>query len=437
MASIDVEHVLSRMTDREKLSLLAGINFWHTRPIPKYGMRSLRLSDGPNGARGTRFFNSVPASCLPCGTALGATFDEGLLYEAGRLMAKEAKAKGAHVILGPTINIEDPVVAGTIVASSINGMQSLKVFSALKHFVCNDQEHERNKVNTVVAERALREIYLLSFQIAIRELRPKVIMTSYNKINGVHVAEDKKFLQDILRSEWKWNGLIVSDWFGTYSTSESINAGLDLEMPGPTRWRGEAAFVAATTDKLYPNAIDDRVRALLNLINEYEGSNVPNNAPEITIESPETSSLLRRLASESIVLMKNSLGVLPLRKDKRTLVIGPNASVAAYCGGGSAALRASYTITPLNAIRNKVSEEVAFTIGAQSHRELPDLGTLLLPTLYASEKGVTFKAYNEPPEIENRKELDTLKFKTANMMFMDYNNPELKDFWYTDIEGYC
>jgi beta-glucosidase len=171
-------------------------------------------------------FNSVPSACFPCGTALGATWDKNLLRDAGRLMGKEGKAKGAHVLLGPCINMqrsplggrgfesigEDPVLAGLGAAALTAGIQDTGVGACIKHFVCNDQEHERSLVNAIVTERALREIYLKPFQIAVRDARPATFMTSYNKLNGVHVSENEKILQKTLREEWGWEGLVMSDW---------------------------------------------------------------------------------------------------------------------------------------------------------------------------------------------------------------------------------
>ncbi|KAH6667593.1 glycosyl hydrolase family 3 N terminal domain-containing protein [Halenospora varia] len=453
MATINVDSVLSKLSDQEKVSLLAGIDFWHTKSFPEHGVPSLRLSDGPNGVRGTKFFNGVPAACFPCGTALASTFDQELLLEAGKLMGQEAKAKGAHVLLGPTINMqrgplggrgfesfsEDPVLAGLGAAALIKGIQEENIVATLKHFVCNDQEHEHNKVNSILTERALREIYLMPFQLAIREAKPKAIMTSYNKVNGIHAAEDPKLLRDILREEWGWKGMIMSDWFGTYSTSEAINAGLDLEMPGPSRWRGEAAALAASTNKIRPRALDDCAREVLNLVNECSKSGVPENAQETMRNTPETAALLRRLASESIVLLKNEKNSLPLKKDKKTLVIGPNANTATFCGGGSAALRPYYAVTPLEGITTKVGgpENVTFVIGAYSHKELPDIGPQLGSTLNGTHKGVAFIAYNDPPTTKDRQAVDTLNFETSSMMFVDYNNPRITGkLWYADIEGY-
>lgn len=213
------------MTATRNLTIV-GRDFWHTRDIPRLNIPALRFTDGPNGPRGTKFFNGVRAACLPCGTSLGATWDESLLQEAGELMGRETIAKGAHVLLGPTVNIqrsplggrgfesfsEDPVLSGQIAAAVIKGIQSTGVAACIKHYVCNDMEHERQAVNCVVSERALREIYLAPFAIAIREARPWALMSSYNKVNGLHVSEHRRLLTDVLRNEWGFDGFIMSDW---------------------------------------------------------------------------------------------------------------------------------------------------------------------------------------------------------------------------------
>ncbi|GJC92899.1 betaglucosidase [Colletotrichum higginsianum] len=226
LAIFDVEDVLSKLTLHEKAELLSGIDFWHTQSVPRLGVPSIRLSDGLNGVRGTRFFNGIAAACFPCGTGLAATWDTALLEQAGNLMGLEARAKGVHVLLGPTVNMqrsplggrgfesfsEDPVLAGLCASSVVLGIQSTGVQAAIKHFVANDQEHERMAVSSVVTDRALREIYLMPFQIAVRDAHPASVMTSYNKVNGTHVSEDENLLQNVLRDEWKWEGLVMSDW---------------------------------------------------------------------------------------------------------------------------------------------------------------------------------------------------------------------------------
>jgi len=185
------------------------------------------VSDGPNGVRGTRFFNGITAACFPCGTGLAATWDTKLLHRAGVAMGKESKAKGAHVILGPTINIqrsplggrgfesfsEDPVLSGLGAAALVNGIQDTGVVATIKHFVCNDQEDERNLTNAIITERALREIYALAFQLVVKESNPGCFMTAYNKVNGLHVSENPKILKDMLKGEWGWDGCVMSDWF--------------------------------------------------------------------------------------------------------------------------------------------------------------------------------------------------------------------------------
>lgn len=204
-----------------------GHDFWHTTPLPRFNVPSVRLSDGPNGVRGTKFFNGVKAACLPCGTGLAATWNIPLLHKAGELIGEECKAKGAHCWLGPTVCIqrsplggrgfeslsEDPWLTGKLAASYINGVQSRGVISTIKHWVANDQEHERVGVNVMVNDRAMREIHMLPFQIALRESRPGAVMACYNKVNGTHVSESKQLLDDILRDEWNWDGVIMSDWY--------------------------------------------------------------------------------------------------------------------------------------------------------------------------------------------------------------------------------
>lgn len=189
-------------------------------------MPSIRTSDGPNGVRGTQFFNGVPAACFPCGTGLAATWDTALLEDGGRLMGREAIAKGAHVILGPTVNMqrsplggrgfesfsEDPYLAGAMGAAVVSGIQDTGVAATIKHFVCNDQEHERQAMDAIVSQRALREIYLMPFQIAQRDAKPLAYMTAYNRVNGTHMSDNKKILHDILRDEWGFDGLVMSDW---------------------------------------------------------------------------------------------------------------------------------------------------------------------------------------------------------------------------------
>ncbi|KAI6086808.1 glycoside hydrolase family 3 protein [Hypoxylon rubiginosum] len=448
MADINVEEVLKKLSMSDKVDLLAGIDFWHTKSLPQHGIPSLRLSDGPNGVRGTKFFNGVKAACFPCGTGLGATFNQELLEEAGKKMGEEAKIKGAHVILGPTINMqrgplggrgfeslgEDPFLAGLGAAAIVRGIQSTGIQATIKHFVCNDHEHKRNAVQAIITERALREIYALPFQLVVRDSNPGSFMTGYNGVNGTYCSENPKLLDQMLRGEWGWDGMIMSDWYGTYTTTEAALAGLDLEMPGPPRFRGEPLKFNVSTDKVRTHILNQRVKAMLEFIKKCAASGVKENAPEAAADTPETAELLRRIGNEGIVLMKNEKSVLPLKKDKKTVVIGPNAKVSTYHGGGSASLAAYYAVTPFDGISSKLSSPPDYTIGQYSHKLLPLLG---YSTKSANgELGMTMKVYTEGPDVTDRKPVDQLELLKTEMLLIDYENPKVKSpLWYATLEG--
>lgn len=227
MPSLDIDAVLRGLSLQEKIALLSGIDNWHTKAIPRYGIPSIRVSDGPNGIRGTKMFNGSLAACLPCGTALAATWDPALIRRGGELQADEAVAKGVSVILGPAMNTqrsplggrgfesfsEDPVLSGLMAAATVAGIQSKGVAATIKHFVCNDQEHERMKQDARLSDRALRELYALPFQLALRDAKPWALMTGYNRVNGIHASEDPYLLRELLRGEWGFDGMIMSDWW--------------------------------------------------------------------------------------------------------------------------------------------------------------------------------------------------------------------------------
>lgn len=426
--------------------MVEGKDFWHTVSIPRLGVPSIRTSDGPNGVRGTRFFNSVPAACLPCATALGATFDTDLLYDVGKLLGQECKAKGVHVLLGPTINIqrgplggrgfesfaEDPYLSGMLASYYCKGVHSENILTTPKHFVCNDQEHERMGVNSIVTERALREIYLMPFMLAIKNAKPDAIMTAYNKVNGIHASENEHLI-DILRKEWKWQGLVMSDWFGTYSTSNGINAGQDLEMPGPTRWRGDLLSHAVKFKTVKAHVLDDRVRAVLNLVKLASKSGVTEGAIEKGLDRPEDRKFLRRAAAESIVLLKNDDQILPFRKDKRVAVIGPNARTSMFAGGGSACLTPYYKVTPLEGVSAKC-DQVSFAEGLQAYKFLPLLGSEI--RTLGGKPGFTFRAYDKSTAATDRRLLDELHLTSSDMFIADYEVPNYdSSIIYVDIDG--
>ncbi|KAK6077068.1 glycoside hydrolase family 3 [Seiridium cupressi] len=389
-------------------------------------------------------FNGTPAACLPCGTALAATWDVDLVRRGGELQAAEAIAKGASVILGPTVNMqrsplggrgfesfsEDPVLAGFMAAATVAGIQSKGVSATIKHFVCNDQEHERMSQDSRVSERALREIYTLPFQIAQRDSKPWAYMSSYNRVNGTHASENVHLLKEILRDEWGFDGMIMSDWTGTYSTTEAIKAGLDLEMPGPPFVRGKQVNHAILCGKLSEEGIAICARRVLQFINKLLPLDIPSNAPEKTIDNEETSACLRELASSSIVLLKNDNRVLPFKKDKSIAVIGPNAKIAAYSGGGSASLLPYYAVTPFDAIKSQSSSSVEYTVGYGSYKKLPLLSNMI--------PEMTMEVYTGPSSDQLRQKIDEIKIVDTNIFLYDYY-PQLptshKGAWYATIKG--
>lgn len=257
-------------------------------------------------------------------------------------------------------------------------------------------------------------------------------MTSYNKVNGVHAAESKELI-GVLRDEWKWRGLVMSDWFGTYSTSESVIAGQDLEMPGPTRFRGALLEHAVKAKKVQPAALDECVRNLLHTINRAADSDIPENAVPKTLDRAEDRQLLRRVAAESIVLLKNDDHVLPFDSTKPVAVIGPNAKFAAYAGGGSANLLPSYTTTSFEAVLSKC-EHVRYSVGAHVQKALPLLDSFMLHP--DGRPGFRFRAYDKPLTDPERRLLDELHLTNSEMLLADYRipgceGPEL----HIDIDG--
>ena len=396
----DLQNLLEKMSLDEKISLLAGADMWHTTPVERLGIPSIRVSDGPNGVRGTTGNFSPTSACFPCGSALGATWNIELVERVGQALAEEVKSKSAHILLAPTVNIhrspiagrnfecysEDPYLSGEMAAAYIQGLQKNGVGACIKHFVCNDQEHERHSISSEVQERTLHEIYLEPFRIAIQKAKPWSLMSSYNRINGVYANANDYLLKSILKERWAFDGIVISDWFGTYDAS-TARGGLDIEMPGPARWSSTEHVKDALAHGLIKESdIDDKVRRILLTIERAGAFDHPEFEPESADDRPEHRQLIREAASESIVLLKND-GFLPLnsQKVKKLLVIGENATLPTIVGGGSAYVNPHRVVTPLQAIRERVGEEteVMYTIGCVSHRNLPAAD----PNLFLDKNG--------------------------------------------------
>jgi beta-glucosidase len=384
-----ISDLLAQLSLEEKIALLAGSDFWHTTPIPRLNVPAIKVSDGPNGARGGMFAGGVTAACFPCGASLGASWNTDLVQEVGAAIAEECQTKGARVILAPTVNIhrsplggrnfesysEDPYLTGKLAAAYIQGVQSRKVGATIKHYACNDSEFERNTISTELTERPLREIYLRPFEMAIKEAKPWCVMSSYNRINGVYACDNTYLLTQVLRDEWGYGGLVMSDWMGTKSVAESIAAGQDLEMPGPTVWRGVKALEAVKEGKLSIEAVDVCAQRVLELLERAGAFADPTEPTEMAVDRPEHRQVIRRAGAEGMVLLKNAGEALPIRAgaDKKLAVIGPNAAAARIMGGGSARVNVHYAVTPLQGIRARAGGEFAIGVetGCTNHRSLP------------------------------------------------------------------
>ncbi len=391
-----VEELLQKLTLDEKASLTAGADLWHSVEIKSAGVPALVLSDGPSGARGVNMGEGVTSASFPCGTALGATWNPELIERVGAAIAEDARTKGAHVLLGPTVNLhrsplagrnfecysEDPHLTARIAVAFIRGVQSRGVAACVKHFVANDQEFERMSISSEVEPRVLRELYLAPFEAAVREAGVWSLMSAYNRVNGTHASEHPWLLGELLKGEWGFDGMVVSDWLGTHSTAPTANAGLDHEMPGPARHLGAKLAAAVRAGEVKESALDDAVRRILRLAERTKAFDAPPPAEEQAVDRPEHRQLARRAAGEAIVLLRNERESLPLDASRlRSLaVIGPNAGIAVIQGGGSARVRPHYAVSPLEALRKRAGDGVAvhFEQGCTSHKTLPALGRRLL-----------------------------------------------------------
>jgi beta-glucosidase len=379
---IDIDAAFAALSLADKVRLLAGADNWHTHQLP--GVPPMRCSDGPAGVRGTSW-NGPASASFPCGTALGATWDPALVHEVGEALGREAHSKGANVLLAPTVNLhrtpiggrnfecmsEDPVLTAHIAKEYVLGVQSAGVAACIKHLVGNDTEHERMTISSDIDDRTLREVYLVPFEVACRAVDEGgagvwSMMTAYNRLNGTFCSEHTELLDGIVRGEWGWQGAVISDWFGTHSAAPSLRAGLDLEMPGPARERGEALLAAVHAGEVDEANVDRSVRRLLTLFDRTRVGDTPTD--EVVDDSPATRDVIRRAAIAGSVLLRNN-GVLPLQVGHVAL-IGPNSRRGQVQGGGSARVRANRPVALLDALTAR-GLEVGHAEGCSIAKRLP------------------------------------------------------------------
>lgn len=398
--SARVEKLLADLTVGEKADLIMGDGIWSTRSIDRLGVPSVVVTDGPNGARGGGLFGTgTPTACIPSGSVLGATWDPALVERLGVLLGEESKAKGAQVLLAPTINLhrnplggrnfecfsEDPLLSGRLAAAYVRGVQSQGVATTPKHFVGNDSEFERNTIDVQVDERTLREVYLLPFEHAVRDGGAWGLMSSYNRVNGTFASEHESLVGGVLRDEWGFDGFVVSDWFALRNTARSIVAGTSLEMPGPGRWYGAervaAAIAAGEMDEAHLDAVAADVLTLIERTGLFDQPAASETA-EKPLDRPEDRALVRDAAIAGTVLISNRDAALPLDLSaiNSIAVIGPNAKEARIMGGGSATVRPYRSVSPLDALTDRVGDAatVQYAAGCDIDRSVRALAAPLL-----------------------------------------------------------
>lgn len=349
---MDIKATIAAMTLEEKAGLLSGLDFWHTKPVPRLGVESCMVSDGPHGLRKqddsadhVGINDAIKAVCFPAGCATAAAFDRDVLTQIGQALGDACQHEGVSVVLGPAVNIkrsplcgrnfeyfsEDPYLAGEAAVSLIEGVQSRNVGTSIKHFALNSQEHRRMSSDSRADERTLREIYLPAFEQAVKRAKPWTVMCSYNLVNGTYACQNHWLLTELLRGEWGFDGYVMSDWGAVDDRIACVAAGLDLEMPASGGENDRRIVQAVREGKLPESLVDLCCERILTINQRF----LENRKPETPWDKQAQHQLARRLAAECMVLLKNEGELLPLRREAKVAVIGAFAKQPRYQGGGS------------------------------------------------------------------------------------------------------
>lgn len=366
---------LASMTLEEKCRLLGGASSWRTNAIPRLGIPAIKMSDGPNGVRGeSQGTTRTPGLNIPTSIVVGASWDVHLALQLGVLLGREARRKAVHVVLAPTVNLhrtpiggrtfeclsEDPELSAQLASAIVRGVQSQEVAVTVKHFAANDTEVDRMTVDALVDETVLREFYLRPFESTVIDAGAWGVMSSYNRVNGHHAANNRELLHEILRVDWGFDGFVVSDWFGAHDTVESIRAGLDIPMPGPSTIYGKKLLKAAEQGVVAEADIDARVETVLRLIERTRADEFPASSVEITVDDEYEREIVRNAAVAGTVLVRNVANALPLEPGSvdSIAVVGPNARATRTQGGGSSGMQAMQTSTILDGLRARYGDHV-------------------------------------------------------------------------------
>lgn len=373
----DIQAIIAKMTLEEKAALCIGDSKWTTTPVKRLGVPEMIVADGPHGVRRVTDLHAVaaeslPATCFPTASCLASTWNVDLIHKMGEALAEECIALDVDVLLGPGVNMkrsplcgrnfeyfsEDPYLAGEMAASLINGVQSKGVGTSLKHYAANNQEYQRFSISAEVDERTLREIYLTAFEKAVKQAQPWTVMCSYNKINGTFGSEHKHLLTEILKNEWGFEGLVVSDWGAVRDRVAALKGGLDWEMPGPQARRVKAIVEAVRSGELDEAVLNESVRRILQIV--FKAKETPKQG---TFDVDTHHELARQVAAEGMVLLKNN-GVLPLKSQRKIAVIGRSAKQAHFQGGGSSHINTTKVAVPFEELQAQAgSAELTYVPG--------------------------------------------------------------------------
>ncbi|MBI3174452.1 MAG: glycoside hydrolase family 3 C-terminal domain-containing protein [Chloroflexi bacterium] len=373
----DIQSIIAQMTLEEKAALCTGASAWTTTPIERLGVPEMTVSDGPHGVRrvpnvNSMAIDSLPATCFPTASCTASTWDVGLIYKMGEALAEECISLNVDVLLGPGANMkrsplcgrnfeyfsEDPYLAGELAASFINGVQSKGVGTSLKHYAANNQEFQRFTMSSEVDERTLREIYLPAFEKAVKQAKPWTVMCSYNKLNGTLASQHHYLLTEILKEEWGFEGLVVSDWGAVRDRVAALKAGLDWEMPGPQARRVQAVVDAVRSGELDEAVLNESVRRILGIV--FKAKQTPKTG---TFDVDAHHELAHQIANEGMVLLKNN-GLLPLQGQQHIAVIGRSAEAAHFQGGGSSHINPTKVAMPFTEFKAQAGNaEVTYAEG--------------------------------------------------------------------------
>lgn len=379
------KEIINKMTLEEKASLMSGKDFWQTQDIKRLGIKNIFLSDGPHGIRKQTaaadhlgLNPSNPATCFPTAATVANAWNEELAEKIGEYLGREASQQKVNVLLGPGINMkrnplcgrnfeyfsEDPYLAGKLAAGYIRGIQSHGISACVKHFAANNQEERRMAIDSIIDERTLREIYLTGFEIAIKEGKTKSVMSSYNSINGTYTNENIHLMRDILRNEWGFDGVVVTDWGGCNDRVDGLIAGNELEMPTTAGESNEEIIAAVKSGRIKEEVLDECVDRLLELI--YSTEEALENS-KVVVDVNEQHKMAQKAAEESIVLLKNEGDILPLKKDAKVAVIGDFAKDARYQGAGSSVVNPTMIDQTLDCIKEYGINSIGFEQGFERY----------------------------------------------------------------------